>query len=276
MRVMIVSINGALIVVYLLVFVPLWGGYLRCDNKPQRGHLSKYFDALRRGSEEKAKIRTVNLLMPSDYAGLTAFLNGGQGRDPQALSPYADYFRSLTAILPAPFSADAYAMLGFCRFHQGDQDDALKDYARSLEINPVFLTTYHNLAVLYFRRGDYAKTSELVSRMMALDLQLTWQVIATSKIYIDILKDVRIDPSQEIKAAYSDAMRLLVVSLYRQGRFPEAANAALYAVKSGLAPAEVFQYYAVLSVADQQQRLQADSVALDPVFVAGDINVRLF
>lgn len=146
----------------------------------------------------------MNLLMPAGYQELTAFLNASVGPEPQALFPFIAYYRTLTEVLPKPVSADAHAMLGFCYFHQGKTDEALANYTRSLEQNPVFLSTYFNLALLHVRAGNYAQASELISRMMTLTPELTLRIIASSKIYTDILRDGSgMDPSTEIKKTYA-------------------------------------------------------------------------
>lgn len=270
-------VNGILGLAYLCLVVPLWGGYLNPSTAPVKNPLSAFIETLRHQSLEKAQVRTINLLMPADYEDLVVFLNGPHAADPQKLSTYAAYFRALTQVLPAPYSADAYAMLGFCLYHQKKTVEARESYMKSLELNPAFLSTYYNLAVIEFQAGNYGKSAELVSNMMALNPEISLRVIASSKIYSDIIRGrSRIDPSAEIKTTFGDAMRILVISQYRLGKFSEMINAARYAVGSGFGPAEVFEYYAALALMTDDQRHQAEASVKDGVYRGEDIAARFF
>lgn len=271
--------NRTLLIVYLIVFLPLFVCVLSGRSFPlvDRTPWKRFVDRERERVVERSKIMTLNLYKPSNFKILYQFAERSTKADAAVLGAHILYFKELAEVLPVPLNADAYAMLGFCYFHQGKTDEALLNYARSLEGNPVFLSTYFNLALVYFRAGNYSQASELISRMMAMTPELTLRIIAASKIYTDILRDGSgLDPSVEIKKTYADAMRLLVISLYRQGRSQEVLNAAQYAVASGIGPVEFFQYYAALSMAGQDDGLKAQVQTREGFFTAEDITARLF
>ena len=283
MRTYLKFINPALLVVYLLLAFPLWSGYLRPSTSSCGGALRSYIENLRHQSHAKAQIQTINLLMPADYHELTGFLNTPDGMDPQTLIPYAMYFQALAEVLPAPYSADAYAMQGFCYYHQNKDANALDSYAKSLEINPAFIWTYYNLALIDFEGENYEKSAELIGRMISLNPELSLRIIASSKIYSDILRDqAGTDLGGEIKKAYADALRILVISQYRLKKFPEVVGVARYAIQSGFGPADVFNFYASLAAGSDDDRQKADALLKDAamqnadIFTGKDLSVRFF
>ncbi len=253
-------INCILIFLYLLVAVPLWKGYLYPKPEIPKGFLRQQVASLRQKTLEKAKIRRMNLLMPADYKELLAFNGSPVGRDPDALMSYQLYYQDLSDVLPPPLSADAYAMLAFCYFHQHKISDALNYYEKSLAVNPAFVWTYYNLAVIHFRAGDYDKVLELSSRFIGLAPEYTFRIIASSKVYTDILGGgPGLDFSEEIKKTYSDFFRMLVISQYRLTKFSELVSTARYAIGSGFGPVEVFGFYASLASGSDDDRGKAEA-----------------
>lgn len=275
-------INRTLLIVYVLVAIPLWINYLR-PSAVTPGFFRTHIEQLRRHSQENAQLRTINLLMPANYKELMAFLNSPEGRDPQALSSYALYFRALAQKLPAPLSADAHAMLGFCHYHQHKTAEALSSYMTSLEINPIFLWTYFNLALIHFRDGNYEQSVALVERMMSMNPELSLRVITSSKIYTDILRDQSgFDLAGEVKKTYADALRIAVISQYRLKNFPQVVETARYAIQSGFGPPEVFNNYASLATGSEQDRRQAEALFKEAdvqkgnIYTGQDISARFF
>jgi|CXWL01.1.fsa_nt_gi tetratricopeptide (TPR) repeat protein len=283
MRTYLNFINSALLVVYLLAVFPLWCGYLWPSTPSSKGALKKYIENVRHQSHEKAQIRTINFLIPEDYRELMGFLNTPDGRDPLSLIPYVTYFRTLAEVLPAPYSADAYAVLGFCYSHQNKDADAFASYAKSLQINPAFIWTYYNLALINFQEENFGESVELIERMISLNPELSLRIIASSKIYSDILRDqTGIDLDVEIKKTYADALRILVISQYRLKKFPEVAGVARYAIQSGFGPVDVFNFYASLAAGSDDDRQKADEMFKDAamqnadIFTGKDLSVRFF
>ncbi|MBL8013980.1 MAG: tetratricopeptide repeat protein, partial [Candidatus Omnitrophica bacterium] len=213
-------INIVLIILYILLVVPLWSGFLKdSDGRLAFRGLSRMISTQRQEVQDRSKMIMLNVLMPKDFEGLVAFVTPGQRADNVDWIGYLSYFEFAASVLPVPLNADAYAMSGFCQFHQGKADEAVVSYTRALEINPIFVPTYYNLAVLRFRAGEYAQASELISRMLALNAELSFKVIASSKIYADIIGEVpAFDFTKTMAGLYVDALRILVASQYRIGQ----------------------------------------------------------
>lgn len=271
-------INVLLIFLYIIVVLPLWSDMLRVSPSPVFPPLIGRMIADQRNEvHDRAQVALLNALMPPSFADLAESALSKRDTETVDWGIYRAYFQHAASVLPAPLNSDAYALTGFCVYRQGQADGALSSYRRALELNPGYATTYYNLAVLYFKAGDYANAADLISRMMAMNREASLSVIATSKFYLDILRDRHgMDPFLELNKTYAEAMRVLVISQYRLGKFPELANAARFAVASGFEPAEVFQYYTALSAAGRDERIRVQASANDPLYSGQDLTVRLF
>ena len=288
MRIILNRINIFLVILYIVVVLPLWAGLLRDSHFsfPGLHGINPAIAAERQKIRQQSKIKVLNLLMPSGYADLVDLSRSR--RDPESvdLDKYIGYYAQAAAVLPVPFSADAHAMLGFCYYHEGKIKESYESYLRALEENPAFIWTYNNLALLQFKQGDYPKAAALLEQGLKSDPQTSVKVLASSKIYADIMRDAKdgVDLPAELKSAYSDAARMLVISLYRMGKFPETISAAQYAVTSGFEPAAVFYYYAGAALEASGDHLKAQEFlkAVGPghehedVFTGQDLAARIF
>jgi tetratricopeptide (TPR) repeat protein len=280
--------NIALAVVYIAVVLPLWGGFLKESTPAWPGFsaISRALSGERRHIREQSDVKLLNLLMPPQFSDLAALSQSR--RDPKSvdLAQYNGYFRQAALVLPAPLRADADAMQGFCYFHQGKTKEAYDSYLKALEENPAFLWTYTNLAFLQFKEGDYAKAAMLLTQGLKINPEDSLKAISSSKIYSDILRDIPggIHWPSELKDTYSQAARMLVLSLYRMGQFPQTVETAQYAISAGFEPTEFFYYYAGLALNASGEHEKAknflgavtSAAQQTDVFTGQDFSVRIF
>ncbi|GEM_PF-3396261 len=246
-----IVVNRVLVIGYIVCMLPLVAEFVtECPllyvSKTPWAH---FIQTERQNVLAKSKMMALNLYMPADFTLMYDFLRPETNDHLGYLSFYVRYFQQAAQTLPPAYAADAYAMLGFCYFHQDKFKESYESYTRSLEQNPAFLWTYYNLAVIEFRSRNYDKAVFLLDRMFKVNPEISIQVLSSSKIYTDILRGNQgaIDLPGELKATYADAMRMLVISLYQLKKFPELLNTAQYAVASRFEPAAVFNYYAALA-----------------------------
>jgi tetratricopeptide (TPR) repeat protein len=280
-------LNVILVILYAAVFFPLWFGWFRGQevSLPWVKAFSRGLAAERQKVNARAQFVYLNQLMPTQYTDLLEPESVAKP-DLMSLKEYTDYYMQAAQALPAPFNADAYALMGYCHYKGGRLDEASASYLKSIELNPAVIWNYHNLAVLHFKKGDYEKTALLVNQELQINPETALRIVASSKIYTDIIRDMKseIDWSARLKGTYSDAGRMLVISLYRLRRFPETLQTAEYAIKAGFEPQAFFYYYTGLALqsAGEEQKakpfLEAVPAAAQQadVFTGQDLSVRIF
>src|SRR3989338_9680678 len=244
-------LNRILILFYIICILPLAAGFVTGHPVPGAGQTP--WGSLIRAEHQnvlaKSKMISLNLHKPEDFK-LLYHLSGPEAVESlKRLHYYVIYFQQVAQTLPPVHSADAYAMLGFCYFHQNKFKESYENYTKSLEQDPTFLWTYYNLAVIEFKARNYDKAVFLLDRMFKVSPEISAKIISSSKVYSDVLRDHQgplVFP-RELKATYADAMRMMVISLYQTKKFPELLTTARYAASSGFVPAAVFDHYAALA-----------------------------
>lgn len=279
-------VNRTLIIGYIVCILPLMAGFVTGHPVPgiSQTPWAHFIQTQRQSVLAKSKMTALNLFMPADFSVLYEFLRPGSKEGVRLPYSYIPYFRQVVQILPPVFAADAYAMLGFCYFHEGKIKESYESYTKSLEGNPAFLWTYYNLATIEFKARRYDRTVFLLEQMFKLNPEISARVISSSKIYTDVLRSHQgpFDFFGELKATYGDAMRLMVASLYQMKKFPELLTASQYAVVSGFEPAGVFNYYAGLAADALGDAAKAEALrksagqGAGDTYTGQDISVRFF
>ena len=130
-----------------------------------------------------AKLRTLNYLMPSSYAGLS---------DPAQIQPYLRYYHAV--FLLTPLKADARAMMGFCYAQQGRWSQAEQAYEEAVRLGPRSFWAQYDLALVYIRQGQYPKARDMLERAAGIAPMTALENITASKIYMDIINDLHLTP----------------------------------------------------------------------------------
>lgn len=130
-----------------------------------------------------------------------------------ALREHADYYAKVLRYRPAQM--EAYVFLGYCYYHQGDIDAAVKAYQQAIELNPSFFWPYYNLGVIFFNQKNYKLATVYLKRAVELEPADTLQVVFRSHIYREVLSQRSVDAEwlhQNLNAHYKKAYEALLVS----------------------------------------------------------------
>jgi tetratricopeptide (TPR) repeat protein len=166
-------------------------------------------------SYDQARIKALNELRPDALNDLL-IVEGKQRPDDRRFKAYLRYFRSVAALVPE--RADAVAMQGFCHFHLGDRERAAAAYEQAVLMAPSFSGFRYNLAVIYFKAGQYSKVMEQLQLAMASDPQESLLYVLSSKIY-GLLMLARINAGtsmqDQVVESYQKIQRLAIMAQYR-------------------------------------------------------------
>ncbi len=112
------------------------------------------------------------LFLPGVYAGeASTYYNRGndhlnKGEYEEAIS---DYTKALEI---EPLSADVYANRGLAYSQIGQNDKAISDFNEALEINPQYALAYNSRAVVYYTIREYDKAWKDVHKAQRLGYQV--------------------------------------------------------------------------------------------------------
>jgi tetratricopeptide (TPR) repeat protein len=130
-----------------------------------------------------------SLLQAEDYGYLLKMENSRITPNKDVLNEFKDYFQLVIDSFPNQY--DAYSMMGYCQYYLGHEDEAIKDYTSSIQANPTFFCNYFNLAVIYFNKGEFSQSADLIRQSLSLPLQLTGLSLVTSNsIYMLIIQQL--------------------------------------------------------------------------------------
>jgi len=144
--------------------------------------------------------------------------------------------------------SDAYGLLGYVYHRRGQEENAIENYKKALELNPHFFWFYHNLALDAYNKGDYKKTVQLVSDAIgSTNLDSNQSFIFLSKVYRPILRyipDAEDFVKGNLKTGYRGAYTLLILSLDHLNQNEEQLARSLQAIHSSFGRKDFFYYKA--------------------------------
>lgn len=178
--------------------------------------------------EKKAKvkhaagIKLLNMLMPKAEEQRALLASEAIGAElPGSL---IEYYRHLGSVMPD--RADAHHTLGVCYYYKGQKELAIDHLRVASTLAPYFFWTDYNLGILMLEAGRPADAEKLFYRALTSDPRQTLNVLASSKIYHDILRaDTSYDPVFHLKNAYVKISQILQQS--RNGHVGSIDNKAL-------------------------------------------------
>ncbi len=150
-------------------------------------------------------LRQLNFMMPQSYDFLLEVEKMSRPPDKQTLEKYAQFYTQIVRVLPR--RADAYGMLGFCYYHLGDYQSAIKAFEKAHEIQPDYFWFSYNLGVLYFNLHQEQKALEYFKMAITYDLNISFNYVLNSKeVYMPILKTFE-DPKSEAETRLLEAAK---------------------------------------------------------------------
>lgn len=166
---------------------------------------------------------SMSFFVPS-FESLSQAVAQEQSLPGDQLAPYMRYYEKVIEFYPE--IAEAYALLGYCYFHQGDSYTALEYFQKAHHLQPYSFWTNYNLGILYWKQQNMAKTIEHLSIAAKIPLPVTLKKIHTSSLYQGIWKEYA-HPEQRIttllQKGYAQTYALLGSILVRQGQQKTAA-----------------------------------------------------
>ncbi len=122
---------------------------------------------------------------------------------PVELRENLEYYRRIIKYMPD--MAEAYSLLAFCDYYQGDIKGSINNYLKAIKLRPENFWNYYDLAVIFWKNGARDAARQIMARALRTDAKTTLMNIYSSKIYRDILwmsahKDY--DPLKELQNAY--------------------------------------------------------------------------
>ena len=159
----------------------------------------------------RAQIRTINCFMPNSY---TVLLNPAITLDWNTSNHYITYYKILSAVIHT--NADVYAMIGFCYSRIGHDKLAIKFLEKAVALKPQSFWIYYDLGVLYLKKDDFTKASQVLTQAIRIRPQDAFKAIYSSKIYTDIILNQEIPPQAlagRLTEGYQIAFKLLQTSL---------------------------------------------------------------
>lgn len=154
------------------------------------------------------------MLREGDYKYLIAMEQKNLSPDRNALREFEEYFQLVVDSFGK--QADSYGMLGYCQYHLGKDDQAIKSYGSAIQANPAFIGYYYNLAVIYYNKGDYHQASMYAKQALEVSLSAEVQgIMSSNRIYRLILGTMPGDPLQNISHYVTDE-RQRALDLFRK------------------------------------------------------------
>lgn len=155
-----------------------------------------------------AKLRTLNRLMPP-LSNLVKSSLTQEPLDPKELAKYEFYYRKVTEYMPQ--NANGYYVQGYCLARMGKSEKAKEAYHKSIDRNPQFFWAHYNLALLYFKGGEYEQASASFTAALQTRPELSLKMILSSKVFQQLMLQTS-NPgpmmTAHIKQAYADSQRL--------------------------------------------------------------------
>ena len=198
---------------------------------------------------DRMKLKTLNRVVPASVEDLAAFaLDPRQENAGTILPKYVLYFKTMSNTVKK--SSTAYAMLGYCHYHLGDQNKAAQFYRKAIDINPTFFWFHYNLGLIYFQQGQYAKAQDALQKAAQCRMEDALIFINISKFYKEMnraLSNLDYDTQASLADGYRAVHEVLAKSYYRSKKYHESFVILENSARLGLHTQDVLYYYSGLT-----------------------------
>jgi len=197
---------------------------------------------------KESRLTALNRLRPESFHTVFKAFNNEQF-DPKELIPLRLYFKNVGLILP--LRSDALGLKGFCSYHMGDYNDAIRSYQKAIDINSGFFWYHYNLGVIHYKLGDFEKAEK--SFLNALDAPPSIVPIfveSSFRLYKPFTGMLGMPDANallgQVKVGVRDVYTLLIMSAWQRERYDNVLLYAQKAFKSNLDDDGFFLFYAGL------------------------------
>jgi len=193
------------------------------------------------------QLATLNRIKPLDNNYLIDFSKAEVELDKKKLKKYEHYYQKVSDYIDG--RADALGLLGYCQFHLGKPEEAIKLYKKAIEINPHFFWFYYNLGVIYYKQGSFKEASAMFDRAIETDPEAVLVFIFNSKrIYLPLLASESGKPEKfllrQVKSGFMDVFKGAVISHFQSKAYEKVLTAAFLGINTKADKTDFFYYYA--------------------------------
>lgn len=210
----------------------------------------------------KANLKTLNRLMPPTVDYLIELYEGKGVLDRKKLEDFEHYYQKVTEIIEG--RADAYGLLGFCKYHLNKREEAIASYKKAITLNSKFFWFYYNLGVIYFKDGRFEEAVDILEKGLAVSLKRTLLYTSVSELlYLPIIftrvKDASVEEwlGNQLKEGFRRAHLMLIHANLELKNFPEVIRFSLKAKKNQLDDKGEFSCYAGMAFYEMKEYRQA-------------------
>ena len=173
--------------------------------------------------EKKAKLLTISYYYPDLSYFARIAIGPEQPNKGKLGGSVHDYYQIAADLLPDVDSA--HFLLGFCEYYMGNSDEAIAQYEKSAGLDPYFFWSYYNLWVIYFKKGDFLKSTFVLNKALSLKSEITLGILHQNPFYQQIWRYID-DPAPILESNLSecqkDAALLLADCFVKAGWGPQA------------------------------------------------------
>lgn len=165
--------------------------------------------------KNKAMMITINHYRP-DMTKWKDFIVEGKTPDKSFLNDSLRYYDMIGSYVPG--IAEPQYMAGLCHALLGDVPAALAAQEKAAILEPRFFWGWYNLGILYYRQGEFAKSSQSFRKALTVPPQAAVKIMTGSMIYEEVIRGM--GPAQSIAAThlqqgYRNAALMLEASVKR-------------------------------------------------------------
>jgi len=241
-----VSLCKILITTFLVVSLAV---LIAGDFKKLKQRFDRYqketqaFDSQKR-LEMKANMKSLNQALPQSFDHLIAVSEGKVKPDKKKLRDYQKYYELVVELVDGP--PDAYGLLGFIYYQQGEKEKADKAYKQAILGKPEFFWYYYNLGVIHYEQKNFAEAARYLGIATNKDIGSVFKGVLSSKIYAQIMSGEGFK-QEKLLFNYWDSLKnaykLLIEAFVRVDDYSQVFDIAIKAINANFDTDGYFSYY---------------------------------
>lgn len=215
---------GIVVLLFLTVAVTLRNHYAQLGAFFTENPIAANLKEQQTKVKNKAMMITINHYRP-DLALWKDHIVDGKPLPKNFLNDSVRYYEMISSYVPQ--IAEPQYFLGLCHFWLGDTAKGIATQEKAVMLEPRFFWSWYNLGVMYYQRGDFAKSGQAFRRALSASPQATVNIMANSRIYGEVLRSagsLQKIAGPHLQQGYADAARMLEASLRRLRGQPAGIN----------------------------------------------------
>lgn len=179
------SKNYVLLSLFWIILLMLGVGALKIDLVTETSNTPAWLEQKLITKKNDTAVKKLNMSMPSLSLYQDLMKANANPYHPLNHDALIAYYQQITHIMP--HVAESFSLLGFSYYHQGNKEKAFDAFQKSFYINPKFFYNAFNLGMMYLEANKRPEAMKIFTLALEQNPTESLQIIATSKIYQDIL-----------------------------------------------------------------------------------------